>query len=120
MYYQFYRAKRTTNSSSGKFDRAEYDAVLSKSNETEAKTDLLQNGSIQHYLIAISLLGGQILSGITATKKDDIMTKSLKDLITFVKNRRERVLRALSKERIDGEFQPFTMIKQIPKIEKQL
>ena len=48
------------------------------------------------------------------------MTKSLKDLINLVKNRRERVLKELAKERIDGEFQPFQMTKQIPHIEKSL
>ena len=58
--------------------------------------------------------------GIPETRKDDITTKILKDLIVLVKNRRERVLKALSKERIDGEFQPFMMIEQIPKIEEVL
>ena len=88
IYYQCYRAKRPTNSSCGKFDRAEHDAVLTKSNETEAKIDLLQSNSIQHYLGAIcGLLDDQILIRITEIRKEDIMTKSLKDLITLVKKR---------------------------------
>ena len=106
MYYQCHRGKRNKQqSSSGKFDRAEYDAVMANSGPMDEKTDLLQNDSIQHYLGAIrNLLDEQIRLGITETRKDDIMTKGLKDLITLVKNRRERVLKALSKERIDGEF----------------
>ena len=100
MYYQCHRGKRNKQqSSSGKFDRAEYDAVMANSGPMDEKTDLLQNDSIQHYLGAIrNLLDEQIRLGITETRKDDIMTKGLKDLITLVKNRRERVLKSLSKE----------------------
>ena len=94
---------------------------MAKTSGTDDKTNLLQNDSIQHYLGEIrGLLDDQILSGITAIRKENIMTKSLKDLIILVKNRWERVLKALAKERMDGEFQPFVMIEQIPKIEKQL
>ena len=122
MYYQCYRAKRTTNSSPGTFDRADYDSVINQSSDSsEPQVDLLQTDSIQHYLGAIrNLLDDQIRSGITETRKEDLMTKNLKDLIDLVKTRRERVLKAMSKERIDGEFQPFLMMKQIPKIEKSL
>ena len=113
--------KRATNSESGKFDRVEYDAVLAQPNEREDKVDFLQNDSIQHYLGAIRVLvDEQILLGKTETRREDLMTKSLKDLINLVKNRRERQLKDLSKERIDGEFQPFLMTKQIPHIEKLL
>ena len=92
MYYQCYRKKRATNSESGKFDRVEYDAVLAKPNETEDKVDLLQTESIQHYLGAIrGLVDEQIILGKTETRREDIMTKSIKDLINLVKNRRERV-----------------------------
>ena len=122
MYYQCYRAKRTTNFSPGTFDRADYDSVINQSSDSSTpKVDLLQTDSIQHYLGAIrNLLDDQILQGITETRKEDLMTKNLKDLIRLVKTRRERVLKAMPKEQIDGEFQPFLMMKQIPKIENSL
>ena len=95
--------------------------MIIQSTASTPKVDVLQNDSIQHYLGAIrTLLDDQILSGITETRRQDIMTKNFKDLIGLVKYRRERVLKTLSKERIDGEFQPFLMMKQIPKIEKSL
>ena len=86
MHYQCYRINRATNSESGKFDRVEYDAVLAKSNESEAKVDLLLNDSVQYYLgVICGLLDDQILLGIMETRKEDIMTKRLKDLMHLVK-----------------------------------
>ena len=48
------------------------------------------------------------------------MSDRLKALVKLVGHRKEKVMVALCKERLDGEFQPFTLVDKIPSIEDEM
>ena len=73
------------------------------------------------YLAAVkSLMCTQRLYGYITLKGDDIMTDRMKLLIKEVKTRKNAVTKALFKEQITEEYQPFKMIGEVPKIEEWL
>ena len=55
--------------------------------------------------------------GLIHIRKEDLMTDQLKGLLTTVKLRKEKVMKAMFKERCHGEMEPFKMIEHIPHIE---
>ena len=83
--------------------------------------DVLDVDTINQYLCAVkTLLLKQRSAGLTSLKSDDIMTERMKVLLKEVRTRRNAVVRALFKERISKEFQPFKMIVEVPRIEEWL
>ena len=45
------------------------------------------------------------------------MTDQFKGLLSTVKNRKEKIMKTMFKERCHGEMEPFKMIEHIPNIE---
>ena len=83
--------------------------------------DVLDVDAINQYLCAVkTLLLKQRSAGLTSLKSDDIMTERMKVLLKEVRTRRNTVVKALFKELISEEFQPFKMIGEVPRIEEWL
>ena len=83
--------------------------------------DVLDFDSINQYVCAVkTLILKQRSASLINLKGDDIMTDRMKLLIKEVKTRRNAVTKALFKERLSEEFQPFKMIGEIPRIEEWL
>ena len=83
--------------------------------------DMVGSQAIQQYLGAIRMIFDiQKRQGLINITKNELMSDRLKDLIKLVAKRKEKVMKDLCKERIDGEFQPFMMLEQIPVIEEEL
>ena len=83
--------------------------------------EVLDFETVNQYLCAVKqLMCTQRSEGLITLKSDDIMTDTLKQIIKEVKTRKNAVTKALFKERIDGEYDPFKMIGEVPKIEKYL
>ena len=85
------------------------------------ENDMVGSQAIQQYLGAIRMIFDiQKRQGLIHITKVELMSDRLKNLIKLVAKRKEKVMKDLCKERIDGEFQPFVMLEQIPVIEEQL
>ena len=83
--------------------------------------EVLEFESINQYLCAVrTLLSKQRSSNLTVLNADDLMTERMKLLVKEVKTRKNAVTKALFKERLSEEFQPFKMIGEVPRIEEWL
>ena len=83
--------------------------------------DVVGYSVIQQYLSAIrNIHSVQQRQGLVKSESSCIMSDRLKDLIALVGNRKEKVMVALCKERLDGEFQPFVLVGKIPDLEGQM
>ena len=77
--------------------------------------------AIQQYLGAVrNIFDIQLRQGVINIDKSSLMTDRVKDLIKLVGKRKERVMKLLHKERLDGEFQPFQLVEEVTKIEAEL
>ena len=121
LYYQAYRGKFVQKRVAGFFDRPDYDKVIANVNSDVVDHDMVGSQAIQQYLGSIRMIFDiQSRQGLITIQKNELMTDRLKDLIKLVGKRKERVMKQLCKERIDGEFQPFMLQAQIPNIEEEL
>ena len=83
--------------------------------------EVLDFETVNQYVCAVKqLMCTQRSEGLITLNSEDIMTDRLKRIIKEVKTRKNAVTKALYKERIDGEYDPFKMIGEVPKIEKYL
>ena len=77
--------------------------------------------AIQPHLVAIRMIFViHRRQGLVTINKIELMTDQLKDLIRLVGKCKKRVMKVLCKERLDGEFLPFMLVEQIPRIEGEL
>ena len=103
------------------FDRVDYDKVCNKVTTDVVDHDMVGSQAIQQYLGAVrNIFDIQHRQGLIKIEKSSLMTDRVKDLIKLVGKRKERVMNSLHKERLDGEFQPFQLVEEIPKIEAEL
>ena len=73
---------------------------------------------INHYLCAIrQQVDIQCWQNKITIQKMDLMRNRMKGLVTLVGKSKERVLKELCKERIDGSFQPFKLEAEVPNME---
>ena len=94
---------------------------MSKVAIDEVDHDMVGSQAIHQYLGAIrNIFDIQKRQGLLKIKKSSLMTDRVKDLIKLVGKRKERVMKSLHKERLDGEFQPSQLVGEIPKIEAEL
>ena len=129
LYYQAYREKKTTRSK-GNFDSEEFDRVMAMEDASvsnvadpqgQSKGNWVGHQMLNQYLSALrSMLDTQRSAGHVSLLNAELMTEQLKDLMKNVKTRKESVFKLQFKERIDGEFLPFKMLIEIPKIETYL
>ena len=83
--------------------------------------DVVRSQAIQQYLSTICMIFAvQKHQGHVIIEVGALMSDLLKDLLKLVCKRNERVLVELSKEQLNGEFQPFMLVEKIPKIEDEL
>ena len=67
--------------------------------------DMVGSQAIQQYLGAIrNIFYIQHRQGLVTIKKSSLMTDRVKDLIKLVGKRKERAMKLLHKERLDGKF----------------
>ena len=77
----------------------------------EVNHDMVGSQSIQQYSGAImNIFDIQKREGLINIEKSSLMTDRVKDLISLVSKRKERVVKLLHKERLD-EFQPFMLVE---------
>ena len=121
LYYQAHRPKYIVKRKSGYFDREDYDKVIAKVGKHKIEYDVVGYQVIQQYLGAIrNIHAVQKRIGLVKTESSCLMSDRLKALVKLVGHRKEKVMVALYKERLDGEFQPFTLVDKIPSIEDEM
>ena len=121
LYYQAHRGKYLLKRETGFFDRVDYDKVCNKVTTDVVDHDMVGSQAIQQYLGAVrNIFDIQLRQGVINIDKSSLMTDRVKDLIKLVGKRKERVMKLLHKERLDGEFQPFQLVDEVPKIEAEL
>ena len=83
--------------------------------------DVLDFTAVNQYSCAVKeILQQQRDNGINNIRKDDLDSDRMNQLMKMVKSRKNKVTKAMFKERSSGAFQPFKMIQEIPRIEKYL
>ena len=90
---------------------------MGKVSNHKVEYDVVGYQIIQQYLSAIrNIYSVQKRKGLVQSEVSCIMSDRLKDSVTLVSNCKEKVMVALCKERLDGEFQPFMLVDKIPDI----
>jgi hypothetical protein len=80
--------------------------------------DVLDFTAVNQYSCAVKeILQQQRDNGINNIRKDDLDSDRINHLMKMVKGRKNKVTKAMFKERAGGAFQPFKMIQEIPRIE---
>ena len=118
--------KSTTDNSVQRFERADYDKVMNliasfnhEEHNWDHFGDVLEFDSVNIYLCAVkTLMARQRDEGINSLQNWDLMTERMKLLLILVTERREKVSKALFKERATGDFEPFRMASELAKIEE--
>ena len=78
------------------------------------------NAVNQYSYVIKEILQVQRDNGINDIRKQDLDSDRMAHLMKLVKGRKNKVTKAMFKERATGAFQPFKMIQEIPRIEKYL
>jgi hypothetical protein len=108
-----------------RFDKADYDkviALIKTFDHDEADWshfgDVGGFDMVNQYLCAVKhLMKTQRDEGQVKLQNWDIMTERMKQLLLLVTERRERVSKALFKERVTADFDPFWMAAEVSNIE---
>lgn len=132
LFYQAYRQKRTnrlristTDSQLVRFERASFDDVIERYTDfvriDEQKIDVgnvVGYDCVNQYLCSVRAVSEeQYEEGKHKLLPSDIMSIRVKELMTVVKCRKREVAKQQFKERSDGAFQPFSLVKEFSRIE---
>ena len=83
--------------------------------------NVLDFDAVNQYKCALKeILMAQRDQRINTERKDDLDSDRMNQLMLTVKRRKNKVTKAMFKERATGAFEPFKMLPQIPRIEKYL
>ena len=135
LFYQAYRSKKkkkrktSTSQSVLHFSRALFDTVMTKYNIsddpiilTDADMDVgnvVGFDMVNQYLCAIRHIStDQCDDGINTITNIDINSTRVKRLMNNIKNRKDHVSKKNFKERINGEFKPYSLYSEIPRMER--
>ena len=134
LFYQAYRAKKTGKARSSKtsetvihFSRETFDNVMIKYNIgvdpflTDEDLDLgnvVGHDCVNQYLCAIRKIAeDQNEDGTNSIQSYELNSTRVKRLMKNIKNRKDRVSKKQFKERISGDFKPYSLFSSVPKME---
>jgi hypothetical protein len=124
--------KRRSEGSAHGFDKKDFDDVYHRygrlcnsaegaSDDVADPTDPCGFDLVNTYKsVVFNIWMTQVASQSNSQSWDMIFTMPCKELMTMVKNRRQRIKRKTYKEKIDADFAPFTSLSQITCIERAL
>ena len=117
--------KSTSDPSVIRFDKEDFDRVMSKIQSFDQSItgwahygEVLGFQQVNHYLCAIKeIMANQRDNQQTTLRNEDLMTERLTKLLQMVISRKDKVDKALYKERTTSEFAPYKVAPEISRIE---
>ena len=132
LFYQAYRQKKstrqrlsTTNANVARFDRGSFNDVIKRyTNFVRIDEEKIDVGNVvgydcvNQYLCSVRHISEeQHEQGKHKLVPSDIMSIRVKELMMVVKCRKDQVAKQQFKERSDGAFQPFSLVREFARIE---
>ena len=123
------KKRKSTDDEVVRFDKKDYDEIMKKIdtfNHSEEVTwehfgNVVGFQTVNQYLCDVKeILTFQRDNGLTNLTNEDLMTDRVNKLLALVISRKEKVSKAMFKERTTSEFQPFKVAPEVAKIEYYL